>query len=80
MYKRQAFYDEFAERGGRLVAASSENRLHRWEEPVRVAVEFGASVPAAQRAADRAVVAGYVSRLSAPVSYTHLTLPTIYSV
>ena len=62
---RIAFYDEFAERGGRLVAASSENRLHRWEEPVRVAVEFGASVPAAQRAADRAVVAGYVSRLSA---------------
>lgn len=62
---RIAFYDEFAERGGRLVAASSENRLHRWEEPVRVAVEFGASVPAAQRAADRAAISGYVARLAA---------------
>lgn len=62
---RIAFYDEFAERGGQLVAASSENRLHRWEEPVRVAVEFGASVPAAQRAADRAAVSGYVARLAA---------------
>jgi len=62
---RIAFYDEFSERGGRLVAASSENRLHRWEEPVRVTVEFGASVPATQRAADRASVAGYVARLSA---------------
>lgn len=59
-----AFYDEFSERGGRLVPQAVENRLHRWTEPVRVTVEFGASVPAAQRAADRAAIAGYVGRLS----------------
>lgn len=62
---RIAFFDEFSERGGRLVAGAAENRLHRWQEPVRVAVEFGPSVPAAERAADRAAIAGYVSRLSA---------------
>ena len=61
---RIAFYDEFSERGGRLVPEAVENRLHRWTDPVRVTVEFGASVPAAQRATDRAAVAGHVARLS----------------
>lgn len=61
---RIAFYDEFSERGGRLVPQAVENRLHRWAEPVRVNVEFGPSVPLAQRASDRAAIAGYVGRLS----------------
>lgn len=59
-----AFYDEFSERGGRLVPQVAENRLHRWTGPVRVDVGFGASVPLAQREADRAAIAGYVARLS----------------
>lgn len=59
-----AFYDEFTETAGRLVPARVENRLHRWQEPVRVSVEFGASVPSDQRAQDRAAIAGYVARLS----------------
>ncbi len=61
---RVAFYDEFAEQDGQLVQQAVENRLHRWEEPVRLDVEFGASVPADQRAHDRAEIAAYVSRLS----------------
>lgn len=63
-FLRIAFFDEFAESDGRLVARAVENRLHRWDGPVRVNVEFGASVPADQRAADRAAVAGYVTRLA----------------
>ncbi len=63
-FLRIAFFDEFTERGGRLVAEASENRLHRWQRPVRVAVEFGASVPAAQRSKDRADVNSYLARLS----------------
>ncbi len=59
-----AFYDEFTELGGKLVPQAAENRLHRWAEPVRLNVEFGASVPATQRAADRVAVAGYVARLA----------------
>ena len=61
---RIAFYDEFAERDGQLVPEAAENRLHRWAEPVRLSVEFGASVPADQRARDRAEIAAYVARLS----------------
>lgn len=63
-FARIAFYDEFAEKGGRLVASAAENRLHRWAEPVRLTVEFGASVPAEQRSADRARIAQYAARLS----------------
>ena len=61
---RIAFFDEFAERGGQLVPEAVENRLHRWAEPIRLEVEFGASVPADQRARDRAEIAAYVTRLS----------------
>jgi len=59
-----AFYDEFSDRNGRLEPQATENRLHRWVDPVRVNVEFGASVPLVQRAADRAAIASYVARLS----------------
>lgn len=59
-----AFYDEFGERDGQLVAGGAENRLHRWQGPVRVGVTFGATVPPDQRAADRAAIAGYVRHLS----------------
>jgi hypothetical protein len=59
-----AFYDEFTEQGGRLVPQAAENRLHRWAGPIRVNVEFGASVPLAQREADRTAVAGYTMRLA----------------
>jgi hypothetical protein len=59
-----AFFDEFAERNGQLVAGGTENRLHRWLGPVRVGVIFGASVPEDQRASDRAAIAEYIGRLS----------------
>ncbi|MCW3781763.1 DUF2927 domain-containing protein [Defluviimonas salinarum] len=63
-FMRIAFYDEFTEAGGRLVAQSRENRLHRWDTPLRLNVEFGDSVPFDQRQADRAEIAGYLDRLS----------------
>lgn len=63
-FLKVAFYDEFADQGGHLVARTRENRLHRWTEPVRLQVEFGPSVPADQRARDRAAIAGYVARLA----------------
>ncbi|MCV2871296.1 DUF2927 domain-containing protein [Defluviimonas sp. WL0050] len=63
-FLRIAFFDEFTERGGQLVAEASENRLHRWRQPVRIGVEFGASVPLEQRRADEAVISDYASRLS----------------
>lgn len=59
-----AFHDEFADVGGQLGPGGAEARLHRWERPVRFHVEFGPSVPTAQRASDRAEIAAYVARLS----------------
>lgn len=59
-----AFFDEFTERGSRLVAASKESTLHRWQSPVRVAVVFGDQVAPAQQSADRAYVTRYFSTLA----------------
>ncbi|MEZ5777929.1 MAG: DUF2927 domain-containing protein [Paracoccaceae bacterium] len=64
-FLRIAFYEEYSERSGQLVAEAREIPLHRWTGPVRLNVEFGASVPLDQRARDRAEVAGYAARLSA---------------
>lgn len=59
-----AFFDEFSDRGGRLTAGGAEAKLHRWDGPVRVRLEFGPSVPLEQRRHDRATVLAYLARLS----------------
>jgi len=63
-FVRIALFEEFSNIGGRLVAMQTESRLHRWEEPVRMTVEFGRSVPLEQRVRDRNAVIGYAARLS----------------
>ncbi len=59
-----ALYDEYVMDGNVLRAQVTESRLRRWEQPVRMAVEFGPSVPAEQRARDQAGVAAYAARLA----------------
>ncbi|MBZ4021575.1 hypothetical protein CKO11_03770, partial [Rhodobacter sp. TJ_12] len=59
-----ALYDEYSAFGGTYVARPTPSRLRRWEVPVRMAVEFGASVPVAQRTEDRAVISAYAGRLA----------------
>ena len=61
---RIALYDEYVSRNGRLVPETRPAPLRRWERPVRVMVEFGASVPPATRIRDRNDIADYVQRLS----------------
>ena len=61
---RIALYDEYVTQGGRLVPRASESRLRRWDGPIRMRITFGASVPEARRAIDRANVATYTERLS----------------
>lgn len=63
-FLRIAFYDEFTERDGVLVREAAENRLHRWQQPVRLSVEFGPSVALEQREKDQAAIAAYATRLS----------------
>ncbi len=43
-FERIAFYDEYA-RGGGLRRSTGVPELRRWDGPVRIAVEFGVSVP-----------------------------------
>ncbi|MBC58513.1 MAG: hypothetical protein CL814_16470 [Confluentimicrobium sp.] len=59
-----ALYDEYVARNGALVAQTTESRLRRWEEPVRLGITFGASIPEAQRNQDRKDIAAYAARLS----------------
>lgn len=63
-FLRLALYDEYAQTGAGLVARQTASHLRRWEDPVRVAVRFGASVPPDRQAADRARLASYLDRLA----------------
>ena len=63
-FLRIALYDEYVSGGGRLIARQTASRLRRWEQPVRISVRFGASVPPAERVADRAKVVAYAARLA----------------
>lgn len=59
-FENIAFFDEYA-RGAQGRGAAG--RLTRWSAPVRVNVEFGASVPTDQRDLDRANIERYAGRL-----------------
>ena len=59
-----AFYEEYADAGGRLVAKENASRLHRWIKPVTISVEYGASVAAAKRTRDSAVVSRLLGRIA----------------
>lgn len=69
-----ALNDEYTRVGDTFVASTTPSNLHRWQEPVRIALEFGASVPEAQRNKDRKTVANLSNRLARatqhPISYS----------
>ncbi|RDW11948.1 DUF2927 domain-containing protein, partial [Paracoccus thiocyanatus] len=59
-----ALHDEYAREGGRLVSRPTPAPLRRWQQPVRLRLEFGDSVAPDQRARDRAEIAGFAGRLA----------------
>lgn len=61
---RIALFDEYVNTGGQIIARETESRLRRWEQPIRMKIEFGPSVPLAQRSKDRAKISHYIKRLS----------------
>jgi len=63
-FERIVFFDEYAPGAGFRSPSGRAGGLRRWAEPVRIAVEFGASVPEEQRAADRDTLDAYAARLS----------------
>ena len=64
-FLRIALYEEYAH--GQISTTRSQTPINllRWDKPIRLSLQFGASVPAARQAADRARVASYLARLSA---------------
>jgi hypothetical protein len=63
-FEQIAFYDEYARGGGLRSSDGASGHLRRWRIPVRMAVEFGASVDLAQRNRDSAYVANFANRLA----------------
>lgn len=63
-FEQIAFYDEYAQGGGFKRSDGKPGALRKWISPVRIEVEFGASVPADQRATDTAMIAKYTARLA----------------
>lgn len=58
-----AFFDEYERGAGLRASRAGAGVLRRWKEPVRVAVQFGPDVPAAQQSQDLATISNYVARL-----------------
>ncbi|MFV0514160.1 MAG: DUF2927 domain-containing protein [Jhaorihella sp.] len=59
-FEQIAFFDEYS-RGG---PAASGGALGRWSGPVRIGLEFGASVPPEQRSRDAGDIRNYAARLA----------------
>ena len=64
-FVRVALYDEYIRSDRGLVAQPVQSRLRRWDQPVRVSLRFGDSVPADRQATDRARIGSFLSRLQA---------------
>jgi hypothetical protein len=63
-FVRIALFDEYITDGDVLRPQATLSRLRRWEQPIRMTVEFGASVPEAQRLEDSITVSAFAQRLS----------------
>jgi hypothetical protein len=61
---RIALFEEFTDIGGRLVPSEKATLLHRWEGPVRMRVEFGATVPERVVGRDEREISRFAQRLA----------------
>ena len=60
---RIAFRDEYRRGAEGFTAGETPTTMRRWQKPVRVGLIFGRSVPAADRALERARIGSYLTRL-----------------
>jgi hypothetical protein len=63
-FLRISLFHEFRRGRTGIVRGETETLLTRWDDPVRVSVRFGASVPPDKQATDRARIASYLDRLA----------------
>jgi hypothetical protein len=74
-FERIAFYNEYQRDGGLKPAGNTPEKLKKWTQPVRIGIEFGASVTPEKRALDTKNITAFANRLSRvtghPVSVTN---------
>ncbi|OSP54974.1 DUF2927 domain-containing protein [Pseudoruegeria sp. SK021] len=67
-----ALYDEYVPGSSGLIARETASRLRRWQDPVRLSMEFGSTVPDTQKRKDmadvQALVRDLVSASDHPIS------------
>ncbi len=63
-FERIALAEEYERGQGFRPSSGSLGRIKKWIQPVRVTAEFGPSVTEAERSADSAALARYVSRMA----------------
>lgn len=63
-FVRIALFNEYRDDSDFSRPQATVSKLRRWTQPIRMSVEFGASVPDEQRDLDRASVSAYAARLS----------------
>jgi hypothetical protein len=63
-FERIALYEEYATVDGRIVAAETESRIHKWTDPVLIEPYFSAGIDPARAARDRSAVEDYAARLA----------------
>lgn len=68
---RIALYDEYTPGQGGYIARNEEDRLRRWDKPVKMSLEFGPTIAEAAQTMDRSKVAAYDARLA---RLTHLSI------
>jgi len=61
---RIATFEEYDTFGDRIVQRQTESRLHRWEAPVRIEIEFGATVSPVKQLKDTDAIGRLARRLS----------------
>lgn len=62
---RIALFDEYTNSGGTLRARATSSALRRWDQQIRMNVQFGAHVPDDIVASDREYIASFATRLAA---------------
>lgn len=62
-FERIALFEEYTTVSGRIVAQQTVSKLHRWEQPIRIQLAFGVTVPRAKQDRDRVAVTAYAARL-----------------
>ena len=63
-FVRIALFNEYSDDSDFLRPQATISHLRRWTGPIRMSVEFGDTVPLAQRDVDRASISTYAARLS----------------